>query len=64
MNREKYPSVSTWRPSVFSSMGKDAARRALSALSRAAIITSRIIGRLHNDDVVAVDDEEECIMIY
>ena len=62
MNKEKYPSVSTWRPSVFSSIGKDAARRALSALSNAAIITTRIIGSLHNDDVIV--DEEDCIMIY
>ena len=47
VNREKYPRVSTCKPSVFSSIGKDAASSALSALSSAAIMTRRSIGSLH-----------------
>ena len=58
VNSEKYPRVSTCNPSVFSSMGKEAARRALSALSSAAMITRRRIGSLHNIIIIGADEDD------
>lgn len=66
MNKEKYPRVSTCNPSVFSSMGKDAASNALSALSRAAMMTIRSIGSLHiaPDEVFVMEEEMIVVDVF
>lgn len=56
MKSEKYPKVSTSRPSVRSKAGKDDESNDLSALSKDATDTNTITGAVHRDDCASKND--------